>query len=48
MEQRCRVNKEKQAELNARRELVFKGMSLMDAFKLGGQMEREEKRRKLG
>ncbi|KAI4607261.1 hypothetical protein J4E83_009717 [Alternaria metachromatica] len=47
LEQRCRVNKEKQAELNARRELVLKGMSLMDAFKLGGQMEREEKRRKL-
>ncbi|KAI4918637.1 hypothetical protein J4E90_003024 [Alternaria incomplexa] len=42
-----RVNEDKQAKINARRQEAFKGMSLMDAFKLGGEMEREEKRRKL-
>ncbi|KAH6866354.1 hypothetical protein BKA58DRAFT_319335 [Alternaria rosae] len=47
LEQRRRVNEEKQADINARREQAFNGMSLLDAFKLGVEMEREGKRRKL-
>jgi len=48
LEQRRRANAEKEAKIHARRDQVLKGMSAADAFKLGGEMEREEKRRKLG
>ncbi|KAI4941400.1 hypothetical protein J4E86_010432 [Alternaria arbusti] len=48
LEQRRRANAEKEAKIHARRDQVLKGMSAVDAFKLGGEMEREEKRRKLG
>jgi hypothetical protein len=48
LEQRRRINEEKKVTIAARRENLFKGMSIMDAFKLGGEIERSyaDKRRK--
>jgi hypothetical protein len=47
LEEQRQMNCEKKVGIAARREQVFNGMSVVDAFELGGEMERAEKRRRL-
>jgi predicted nuclease with TOPRIM domain len=50
LEARYRAKQKEQKRIKKRKEEMFQGMSLLDAFNLGRDIERDnaEKRRKLG